>query len=73
MMGVERVPSAGMNSADRDFFQQRAEAELKLAQNAKDGRVVRAHYTLANLYLERIHHPGESASGKARRGGTNHA
>lgn len=44
-----------MSSDDTDYLEQRAEAEIELAQHATDPRVVQAHYTLANAYLDRIH------------------
>ena len=37
-----------------DYYYRRAEAELKMAQAATDANAVRAHYELANLYLERV-------------------
>ena len=40
---------------DVAYYERRAEAELKLAQRAKDSRAVQVHYELANHYLERIH------------------
>ena len=44
-----------MPTEDRDYFERRAEAEITLAQQAEDGRVVQAHYQLASAYLDRIH------------------
>ena len=38
-----------------DYFEQRAAAELELAQRSSDSRAVQAHYELATLYLDRIH------------------
>lgn len=40
---------------DRNYFEKRAETHLDLAANAVDPSVVRAHYVLANLYLDRVH------------------
>ncbi len=40
---------------DPDYFQQRAEAELELAQAAKHAAAVRAHYLMAGYYLDRVH------------------
>ena len=48
-----------MGADDLAYYEKRAEAELKLAQGAKDAKAVQAHYDLANAYLERIH--GETA------------
>ena len=44
-----------MSVDDPEYFEQRAEAELALAQRATDSRVVQAHYELATHYLERIY------------------
>lgn len=40
---------------DRLYFQFRAEAELKLAAEADDPAVCRAHYEMATRYLEAAH------------------
>jgi hypothetical protein len=48
---------------DLDYFEQRAEAEIELAQRAADTKAVQAHYELATLYLDRIH--GEAAEERA--------
>lgn len=37
----------------------RAEAEVEAAQKATHAGVVRAHYELANAYLDRIHGTGQ--------------
>jgi len=47
----QRPVSAG----DRAYLEQRAEAHLELATNSTNLNVVQAHYTLANLYLARLH------------------
>ena len=44
-----------MAGDDLDYFEQRAEAEIALAQRAGDERVVQAHYELASAYLDRIY------------------
>ena len=44
-----------MVADDLEYLEQRAEAEIALAQSADDSRVVKAHYDLANFYLERIY------------------
>jgi hypothetical protein len=49
-----------MVADDLEYLERRAEAEIALAQNACDSRVVKAHYDLANHYLDRIH-GGETA------------
>lgn len=53
-----------MPPEDVDYLEQRAEAQLELAQTATDPRAVQAHYDLATAYLERIHGE-ESARGLA--------
>ena len=45
---------------DNEYFYERAEAELKLAQNAEHPAVVKAHYLLAGYYLDRVYGPGEA-------------
>ena len=42
-----------MNEDDCSYFTRRAEAELELAQRADKPEVVRAHFMLAEAYLER--------------------
>jgi hypothetical protein len=42
---------------DRVYLEQRAEAELSLAQAAEHPAVVRAHYLLAGFYLDRLYDP----------------
>jgi hypothetical protein len=44
-----------MESEDLDYYERRAEAELDLARNASEPKVVKAHYELANAYLDLIH------------------
>ena len=44
-----------MAEPDRDYLEQRAEAELSLAQAAAHPAAVRAHYILAGFYLDRIY------------------
>lgn len=39
---------------DLEYYQERAEQEVKLAQRATDPSVVAAHYELSLLYLERV-------------------
>ena len=40
---------------DQDYYEQRAEAEIEMAQRAESTPAVQAHYQLATLYLDRIH------------------
>jgi len=51
-----------VSTNDREYFEKRAEAELELAQTAEHASVVRAHYTLAAYYLDRIHNPDGDAA-----------
>jgi hypothetical protein len=44
-----------MDSADRNYFLERAEAELDLANQADHERAARVHYYLAGFYLDRAH------------------
>ena len=44
-----------MSQEDLSYYEKRAEAEIELAQKATHIDVVRAHYQLANAYLDRIH------------------
>ncbi len=44
-----------MSLDDKDYFRERAEAELRMAQRARDPAAVRAHYTLAGHYLDRVY------------------
>ena len=52
-----------MRADDLAYYEQRAQAELDLAQRAINAQAVQAHYDLANAYLERIH--GEMAPADA--------
>lgn len=40
---------------DSEYFYERAETELKLAQAAEHPQVVKAHYLLAGHYLDRVY------------------
>jgi hypothetical protein len=44
-----------MDSAEKHYFLERAEAELDLANQATHERAARAHYYLAGFYLDRAH------------------
>lgn len=46
---------------DEDYFYQRAETELELAQKATHPAAVRAHYIIANHYLDRVYSQPEAA------------
>jgi len=45
-----------MDSAEKHYFLERAEAELELANEATHERAARAHYYLAGFYLDRAYH-----------------
>ncbi|MDB5670238.1 MAG: hypothetical protein JWO25_1197, partial [Alphaproteobacteria bacterium] len=49
------IINTSMSHEDYDYYQRRAEAEIALAQQASDQRVVQAHYDIAATYLDRIH------------------
>ena len=44
-----------VDSAERHYFLERAEAELDLANEATQEHAARAHYYLAGFYLDRAH------------------
>jgi hypothetical protein len=44
-----------MDVDEVDYFQGRAEQELRLAQEASHAAAARAHFVLANSYLELVH------------------
>lgn len=44
-----------MSQEEQEYYERRAEAELRLAQSAAHRRAVQAHYELASAYLDRIH------------------
>ena len=44
-----------MNVTDRNYFLERAEAELDLANAALHARAAFAHYHMADFYLDRAH------------------
>jgi len=52
-----------MSLEEAEYYERRAEAEVTLAQQATDGRVVRAHYELAAAYLDRVHGDSPRSSG----------
>ena len=51
-----------MATEDILYYERRAEAEIELAQHARDSRAVKAHYELANAYLDKIHGKDRRAS-----------
>lgn len=60
-----------MTADNLDYFQQRAEAELELAQSAEHANAVRAHYVMAGHYLDLVHNdeaqPAPAAAGEGGR------
>jgi hypothetical protein len=42
-------------SEDRNYYMQRAEEELEIAQQSQQPEAVKAHYTLAGFYLDRAY------------------
>jgi hypothetical protein len=44
-----------MQQDDLDYYYRRAERELEMAQRAAMPAAVRAHYTIANFYLDRVY------------------
>ena len=47
---------------DTTYFYARAETELELAQRATHPEAVRAHYIIANHYLDRCYGGGDAAT-----------
>ena len=54
----------GMRQADLLYWEERAEAQLRLARLAADDRVARAHALLAGYYFDRVHNRLETDSGR---------
>jgi hypothetical protein len=52
-----------MSQEEQQYYELRAEAEIALAQAARHGAAVRAHYELASAYLDRIHGESPRSSG----------
>ncbi len=52
-----------MSREEAEYYERRAEAEVALAQQATDRRVVRAHYELAAAYLDLVHGDSPKSSG----------
>lgn len=46
---------------DKEYFYRRAEAELQMAQSTEVPAAVKAHYTLAGFYLDRVYGGTEEA------------
>lgn len=54
-----------MTAEPDDYYYDRAEAELRLAQMADHPAAVRAHYLLAGHYLDRFYGPAETGEAEA--------
>jgi hypothetical protein len=52
---LARRTSKPMSDDDKAYFQQRAEAEIALAQKAEHPEAARSHYLLAGHYLDLVH------------------
>ena len=48
-----------MCADDLAYFERRAEEELELAQRSNHPEVVKRHYLLAGLYLDRVYYKPE--------------
>ncbi|HEY0627573.1 MAG TPA: hypothetical protein VGD10_12715 [Allosphingosinicella sp.] len=44
-----------MSHEDVNYYEQRAEAEIEMAQRSKSTPAVQAHYQLATAYLDKIY------------------
>ena len=52
-----------MPHEEADYYESRAEAEIRLAQRSNSTRAVQAHYQLATAYLDKIHGEPQAAEG----------
>jgi hypothetical protein len=59
---------------DKDYFYKRAENELEMAQRTAVPEAVKAHYTLAGYYLDKVYNeddaPPADGEGEADSNGT---
>lgn len=51
---------------DREYFRQRAEVELEMAQNSTVPEAVKVHYDLAGYYLDRAYGDRDPREGLPR-------
>lgn len=56
-----------MHKEERRYLERRAEEELASAQSATDPAVVKAHYTMLDLYLGRLFPDGNIPPSASRR------
>jgi len=61
----DKAPDVPAEDQDESWYIQRAEQELELAQAAEHPAVVRAHYLIAESYLERANDPEVGPSAEA--------
>ena len=59
------MANAAHTSFEDAYWEDRAEAELALAQEAAHPAAVRAHFLLAGLYLDRLHGSGLASASPA--------
>ncbi|QNE32015.1 hypothetical protein F1C10_08735 [Sphingomonas sp. NBWT7] len=46
---------------DKDYFYRRAELELEMAQRTEHPEAVKAHYTIASYYLDKVYSDADDA------------
>jgi len=61
----EKAPVVPAEEHDEPWYIQRAEQELELAQRAEHPAVVRAHYLMAESYLELANDPEDGLASAA--------
>lgn len=62
---AEKAPDMPAEEQEESWYIQRAEQELELAQRAEHPAVVRAHYLIAESYLDRANDPEEEIGARA--------
>jgi hypothetical protein len=55
-----------MSFHEMSYLEQRAESQLELARRATHPAAVRAHYQLAEMYLDKLYGESANAAGEAR-------
>jgi HEPN domain-containing protein len=56
-----------MSSHEMSYLEQRAESQLELARRATHPAAVRAHYQLAEMYLDKLYGKATGAVARTRR------
>ncbi len=51
-----------MTTQDQDYYYQRAEAELAMAEKSTTPEAVKVHYELAHHYLDRLNTPDQPSA-----------